>query len=66
MPKPPETLEQIMPSLTDAFIEEFNRDDGTAVTTETGQFVTVYKLQADGSWKVVVVSLIRDPAAHGA
>jgi len=30
--------------------------------TETGQFVTVFRLQADGSWKAVIDSLIRDAA----
>ena len=35
--------------------------DGSTVT-ETGKFVTVFRLQADGSWKAVIDSLIRDAA----
>ncbi len=35
--------------------------DGSTMK-ETGKFVTVLKLQADGSWKVFIDSLIRDTA----
>lgn len=132
-PATPQTLEQVMPSLTAAFIEAFNRGDveafrkycvadasmlmpdrppikgreaieallreyadaktkildvepieidsshdlgyctgtflmetpseGGAAVTQTGKFVTLYRLQADGSWKVIVDSLIGDSAA---
>ena len=133
-PETPQTLEQVMPSLTAALIEAFNRGDlvafmkhcaddasmlmadrppivgreaieaalkeffdakakilevepievlslgelgyaagtyrmetpsgdGAAAIAETGKFVTIYRLQADGSWKVIVDSMIGDTAA---
>ena len=36
-------------------------DDGSTVK-QTGKFVSVFRLQADGSWKAVIDSLIRDTA----
>ncbi len=132
-PETPQTLEQVMPSLTAALVEAFNRGDaeafmrhcaddasmlmperppikgreaievalkeffdaktkilevepieiasnhdlgyctgtfrmetpteGGAVVTETGKFVTLYRRQADGAWKVVVDSMFGDRAA---
>jgi ketosteroid isomerase-like protein len=37
-------------------------EDGS-IMKETGKFVSVFRLQADGSWKAVIDSLIRDTAA---
>ncbi len=37
-------------------------DDGSTMK-ETGKFVSVFRLQPDGSWKAVVDSLIRDTAS---
>jgi len=37
--------------------------DSAAATAATGKFVTVYRLQTDGSWKVIVDSMIGDSAA---
>lgn len=37
-------------------------EDGSTAK-ETGKFVTVFKLQADGSWKAVMNSLIKDTGA---
>jgi len=37
--------------------------DDSSTLKETGKFVSVFRLQADGSWKAVIDSLIRDTAA---
>jgi uncharacterized protein (TIGR02246 family) len=36
--------------------------DDTSTLKETGKFVSVFRLQADGSWKAFIDSLIRDTA----
>lgn len=36
-------------------------EDGSTLK-ETGKFVSVFRLQADGSWKAVIDSMIRDSA----
>ncbi len=42
---------------------EMPAEDGSTMK-ESGKFVSVFKLQADGSWRVVIDSLIRDTATE--